>query len=221
MIAKFEKESQQLGKGSFKDAWIRDNPKAERERGITTDISLKSETSKCHFTIINPPGHRDFVKKMTTGASQADVAVLVVASASGEFEVDVSKNGQTREHILLSYTLGVHRMIVADNRMDEKTVNYSEKRHNEIKMETSNFLKHTGFNPDKTSLIPTSGFNGDNTIERSRRCRGTRSRRSLSRLTTSRSLSALLRSLCVLRCRTSTRSLALGLSLSVVMRRVS
>ena len=86
------------------------NTKAERERGITIDISLwKFETSKYYFTIIDAPGHRDFIKNMITGTSQADVAVLVVASASGEFEAGISKNGQTREHILLSYTLGVKR----------------------------------------------------------------------------------------------------------------
>ena len=168
-IEKFEKESQQLGKCSFKYAWVLDNLKAERERGITIDISLwKFETSKYYFTIIDAPGHRDFIKNMITGTSQADVAVLVVASASGEFEAGISKNGQTHEHILLSYTLGVKQMIVAVNKMDEKTVNYSEKRYNEIKTEISNFLKRTGFNPDKIPFVPISGFNGDNMIERSK-----------------------------------------------------
>ena len=103
---------------------------------------------------------------MTTGTSQADVAVLVVASASGEFDAGVSKNGQTREHILLSYTLGVKQMIAAVNQMDEKTANYSEKRDNEIKTDISNFLKRTGCNPDKISFVPISGFNGNNMIER-------------------------------------------------------
>ena len=105
---------------------------------------------------------------MTTGTSQADVAVLVVASASGEFEAGISKNGPTREHILLSYTLGVKQMNVAVNRMDVKTVNYSEKRDYEIKTEINNFLKSTGFNPDKNPFVPISGFNGDNMIERSK-----------------------------------------------------
>ena len=105
---------------------------------------------------------------MTTGTSQADVAVLVVASASGEFDAGVSKNGQTREHILLSYTLGVKQMIAAVNKMDEKTANYSEKRDNEIKTDISNFLKRTGCNPDKISFVPISGFNGNNMIERSK-----------------------------------------------------
>ncbi|EMS16414.1 elongation factor 1-alpha 1, putative, partial [Entamoeba histolytica HM-3:IMSS] len=102
-----------MGKGSFKYAWVLDNLKAERERGITIDISLwKFETSKYYFTIIDAPGHRDFIKNMITGTSQADVAILIVAAGTGEFEAGISKNGQTREHILLSYTLGVKQMIV-------------------------------------------------------------------------------------------------------------
>ena len=127
MVEKFEKESQQLGKGSFKYALALDNMKAERERGITIDISLwKFETSKYYFTIIDAPVHRDFIKNMTTGMMQTDVAILVVASASGEFEAVTSKNGQTRELILLSYILGIKQMNVAANNMDEKAVNYRE-----------------------------------------------------------------------------------------------
>ena len=167
-IEKFEKESAELGKGSFKYAWVLDNLKAERERGITIDISLwKFETNKYYFTIIDAPGHRDFIKNMITGTSQADVAILIVASGAGEFEAGISKNGQTREHILLSYTLGVKQMIVGVNKMDDKTTNYSEKRYTEIKQEISAFLKRTGYNPDKIPFVPISGFNGDNMIERS------------------------------------------------------
>ncbi|KAL7719203.1 Elongation factor 1-alpha [Entamoeba marina] len=168
VIDKFEKESAQMGKGSFKYAWVLDNLKAERERGITIDISLwKFQTNKYYFTIIDAPGHRDFIKNMITGTSQADVAILIVASGSGEFEAGISKNGQTREHILLSYTLGVRQMIVAVNKMDDKSVNFSEKRFNEIKTEISNFLKKTGYNPAKIPFVPISGFCGDNMIEKS------------------------------------------------------
>ena len=155
-IERFEKGSQQLGKGSFLYARVLDNPKADRERGITIDISLwKFETSKYYFTIIGVPGHRDFIRNMNTGTSQGDVAVLVVASASSEYETGISKNGQTCEHILLSNTLGVKQMIVAVNKMDKKTVNYSDKGHNKIKTELSYFLKRTGFNPDKIRLSPS------------------------------------------------------------------
>jgi len=104
---------------------------------------------------------------MITGTSQADVAILVVASPNGEFEAEIGKTGQTREHILLSYTLGVEQMIVAVNKMDEKTVNCAEKRFIDVKTEVSGFLKRTGFNPDKINFVAISGFNGDNMIDRS------------------------------------------------------
>merc|ERR1711935_760753 len=165
-IEKFEKEAAELGKGSFKYAWVLDKLKAERERGITIDIALwKFEASKYYFTIIDAPGHRDFIKNMITGTSQADLAVLIVASSTGEFEAGISKDGQTREHALLAYTLGVKRMRVAMNKMDNTTPPYSEARYNEIKAEVSNFLKKTGYDPDKIPFIPISGFHGDNMIE--------------------------------------------------------
>nr|BAN38833.1 elongation factor 1-alpha 1 [Entamoeba histolytica] len=163
-IEKFEKESAEMGKGSFKYAWVLDNLKAERERGITIDISLwKFETSKYYFTIIDAPGHRDFIKNMITGTSQADVAILIVAAGTGEFEAGISKNGQTREHILLSYTLGVKQMIVGVNKMD--AIQYKQERYEEIKKEISAFLKKTGYKPDKIPFVPISGFQGDNMIE--------------------------------------------------------
>ncbi|EGR32437.1 hypothetical protein IMG5_083250 [Ichthyophthirius multifiliis] len=167
-IEKFEKESSEAGKGSFKYAWVLDKLKAERERGITIDISLwKFETAKYHFTIIDAPGHRDFIKNMITGTSQADVAILMIASPQGEFEAGISKDGQTREHALLAFTLGVKQMVVCMNKMDEKTVNYSEERYQEIKKELSDYLKKVGYKPDTIPFIPISGFNGDNMLERS------------------------------------------------------
>merc|ERR1712174_183345 len=142
--------------------------KAERERGITIDIALwKFESPKYAFTVIDAPGHRDFIKNMITGTSQADVAVLVIASGTGEFEAGIAKNGQTREHALLSFTLGVKQMICAINKMDDKSVNYSENRYNEIKNEVSGFLKKIGYNPNKIPFVPISGWNGDNMLERS------------------------------------------------------
>jgi elongation factor 1-alpha len=167
-IEKFEKEAADMGKASFKYAWVMDKLKSERERGITIDISLwQFETPKYHFTIIDAPGHRDFIKNMITGTSQADCAILMIASPQGEFEAGISKEGQTREHALLAFTLGVKQMIVCCNKMDEKTVNFSEERYNEIKKEVSEFLKKVGYKPDDVPFIPISGWNGDNMLERS------------------------------------------------------
>merc|ERR1719181_1774010 len=136
VIDQFEKEAAELGKASFKYAWVLDKLKSERERGITIDISLwKFQTKKYYFTIIDAPGHRDFIKNMITGTSQADCAILMIASPPGEFEAGISKDGQTREHALLSFTLGVKQMIVCMNKMDEKTVSYNQDRYEEIKKE--------------------------------------------------------------------------------------
>jgi len=167
-IEKFEKEAKEMGKASFKYAWVLDKLKAERERGITIDIALwKFESPKYYFTIIDAPGHRDFIKNMITGTSQADCAVLIIAAGQGEFEAGISKNGQTREHALLAYTLGVKQMIVAINKMDDKSVNFAESRYKEIMTETSTFLKKIGYNPEKIPFIPISGWNGDNMLEKS------------------------------------------------------
>jgi elongation factor 1-alpha len=167
-IEKFEKEANEMGKGSFKYAWVLDKLKAERERGITIDIALwKFETKKYYFTIIDAPGHRDFIKNMITGTSQADCAILMIAGAQGEFEAGYAKNGQTREHALLAYTLGVKEMIVCINKMDDKTVNYAEARYTEIKDELSKFLTKCGYKTKDMDFVPISGWVGDNMIERS------------------------------------------------------
>jgi elongation factor 1-alpha len=167
-IEKFEKEAQEMGKGSFKYAWVLDKLKAERERGITIDIALwKFETAKYYITIIDAPGHRDFIKNMITGTSQADCAVLVVACGTGEFEAGISKNGQTREHALLAYTLGVKQMIVACNKMDTTEPPYSEARFNEVCTEVSSYVKKVGYNPKAVVFVPVSGWHGDNMLEAS------------------------------------------------------
>jgi len=165
-IEKFEKESAEMGKGSFKYAWVLDKLKAERERGITIDIALwKFETPKYYVTVIDAPGHRDFIKNMITGTSQADCGVLIVAAGTGEFEAGISKEGQTREHALLANTLGVKQLIVAVNKMD--STKYSESRFDEIVKEVSNFIKKVGYNPKSVPFVPISGFHGDNMIEAS------------------------------------------------------
>jgi len=167
-IEKFEKESSEMGKGSFKYAWVLDKLKAERERGITIDIALwKFETNKYYVTIIDAPGHRDFIKNMITGTSQADCAVLIVAAGTGEFEAGISKNGQTREHVLLCFTLGVKQLVVAVNKMDSTEPKYSEARFGEITKEVRAYVKKVGYNPDAVPMIPISGFHGDNMLEQS------------------------------------------------------
>ena len=167
-IEKFEKESAEMGKSSFKYAWVLDKLKAERERGITIDIALwKFETAKFNFTIIDAPGHRDFIKNMITGTSQADVAILVIDSTVGGFEAGIDKNGQTREHALLAFTLGVKQMIVAINKMDDKSNNYSKDRYEEIKAELTRFLGNTGYKTETIPFVPISGWTGDNMLEKS------------------------------------------------------
>ena len=167
-IAKFEKEAAETGKASFKYAWVLDKLKAERERGITIDIALwKFQSDKRVFTIIDAPGHRDFIKNMITGTSQADAAVLMIASDVGGFEAGFSKDGQTREHALLAQTMGVKQMIVAVNKMDDTSVNYSQARYDEIKGELTIYLKKVGYNVANIPFIPISGWVGDNMIEAS------------------------------------------------------
>jgi len=169
VIEKFEKEAQEMGKGSFKYAWVLDKLKAERERGITIDIALwKFETEKYYVTIIDAPGHRDFIKNMITGTSQADCAVLIVAAGHGEFEAGISKDGQTREHALLAYTLGVKQMIVGVNKMDSTSpAPYAEARFLEIRKEVQGYVKKIGYNPKEIIFCPISGWHGDNMLEKS------------------------------------------------------
>jgi len=167
-IKAFEDEAAKLGKGTFKYAWVLDNLKEERERGVTIDLRfLKFETNKFYFTIIDAPGHRDFVKNMITGASQADAAVLFVSAKKGEFEAGIGPGGQTREHAFLAFTLGVRQVVVAVNKMDDITVNWSKERYEEIKNEVTRMLKMVGFKVDKVSFVPTSGWTGDNLAKKS------------------------------------------------------
>jgi elongation factor 1-alpha len=165
-IEKFEKEAKLIGKESFKYAWVLDKLKAERERGITIDIALwKFESQKYSFTIIDAPGHRDFIKNMITGTSQADVAILVIAGGAGEFEAGFGKEGQTREHALLAYTMGIKQVILAVNKMD--ACDFSEERFNDIKKEVIDYLKKIGFQEKNVNAVPYSGWTGDGLIEKS------------------------------------------------------
>lgn len=164
-IQKFEKEAELIGRGSFKFAWVLDKLKEERERGVTIDLAFyKFQTKKYYFTIIDAPGHRDFVKNMITGTSQADAAVLVISAGTGEFEAGISAIGQTREHALLAKTLGVDQIIVAVNKMD--LAEYKQERYEEIKSEMERNLKLFGFDTNKILYVPVSGIKGDNLNEK-------------------------------------------------------
>jgi elongation factor 1-alpha len=165
-IKAYEEEAKKMGKEAFKFAWVLDNLKEERERGLTIDLRfLKFETKKYYFTVIDAPGHRDFIKNMITGASQADGAVLFVSAKRGEFEAGIGPGGQTREHGFLAFTLGVRQLIVAVNKMDDASVNWSQERYNEVKNEVSRMLKMVGYKTEKIPFVPTSGWTGDNLVK--------------------------------------------------------
>jgi len=169
-IRQYEEEAKKIGKETFKFAWVLDRLKEERERGLTIDLThLRFETKKYYFTIIDAPGHRDFVKNMITGASQADAAILVVSAKKGEFEAGIGPGGQTREHAFLAFTMGVRQMVVAVNKMDDPTVNWSQERYEEVKNEVARMLKLVGYKVDKIPFVPVSGWTGDNLVERSDR----------------------------------------------------
>src|SRR5213083_336723 len=166
-IDQYAKESEKTGAGeTFKFAWVLDTIKEERERGVTIDLSFqKFETTKNFFTIIDAPGHRDFIKNMITGASEADVAILVVSVKPGETEAATDPGGQAREHAFLSRTLGVGQIVVALNKMDDS--GYSEARYNEVKETVDKMLKLVSYNVSKISFIPVSGWKGDNLVKKS------------------------------------------------------
>ena len=168
LMKQLEEEAQKKGKESFKFAWVLDRLKEERERGVTIDLTfVKFETKKYYFTIIDAPGHRDFVKNMITGASQADAAIVVVSARPGEFEAGMSPEGQTREHLILAKTMGIDQLIVVINKMDATQPAYDKKRYEQIKAILSKFMKGLGYDPTKIPFIPASAWTGENLIERS------------------------------------------------------
>ncbi len=156
-IDKFRAEAEAKGKATFEFAWVMDDLKEERERGVTIDIAHRRfDTQKYYFTIIDAPGHRDFVKNMITGTSQADGAVLVCSAADGVQD-------QTREHVYLSKTLGITQLICAINKMDRQEVQFKEAKFNEVKDELTKLLKSVGFKVDtQVVFVPISAFKDDN-----------------------------------------------------------
>ncbi len=158
-MRKLKEKAAELGKSGFEFAFAMDNLKEERERGVTIDLAHKKfDTENKSFTIIDAPGHKDFIKNMITGASQADAAVVVVAATD-------SVMAQTKEHIFLCKTLGVHKLIIAVNKID--AVDYSEEKYNKVKEDVTALLKTVGYKPDETPFIPMSAYQGDNVVKES------------------------------------------------------
>jgi elongation factor 1-alpha len=178
-IEKLKAEADAIGKSSFAFAFYMDTQKEERARGVTIACTTKEFfTDSYHYTVIDAPGHRDFIKNMITGASQADVAILMVP-ADGNFTTSIAKGdakagevqGQTRQHSVLINLLGVKQLIIGVNKMDCSSANYDEKRYNEIRDEIRHMLKKVGWKKDfvdtQVPIIPISGWMGDNLITKS------------------------------------------------------
>jgi elongation factor 1-alpha len=156
VIEKFKKQAEEKGKATFEFAWVMDSLKEERERGVTIDVSHKRfDTDKYYFTVIDAPGHRDFVKNMITGTSQADAAVVVCSAIEGP-------QAQTREHVFLAKTLGVKQIIIAINKMDAIKPAYDEAQFNKVKDAIGQLLKSVGFKLDEIPIVPLSAYKGDN-----------------------------------------------------------
>ncbi|OPY30867.1 MAG: Elongation factor 1-alpha [Methanomassiliicoccales archaeon PtaU1.Bin124] len=161
VIEKFRKEAEEKGKATFEFAWVMDNLKEERERGVTIDVSHKKfTTDKYYFTVIDAPGHRDFVKNMITGTSQADAAIVVCSAIEGP-------QAQTKEHIFLAKTLGVKQIIIAINKMDAIKPAYDEAQYKKVVGEVSNLLKAVGYKLEEVPFIPISAYTGENIVKAS------------------------------------------------------
>lgn len=168
-VNKLVKEAEKAGKGSFALAWIMDQTSEERSHGVTVDICATDfETDKTRFTAIDAPGHKDFVPQMIGGVSQADFALLVVDSITGEFEAGFAMDGQTKEHTILAKNLGIEKICVAVNKMDKEE--WNEARYEAIKAQLQEYLssEEVGFLPEQIDCIPISGLSGNNVVKRDR-----------------------------------------------------
>ncbi len=158
-MRKLKEKAKEMKKETFEFAFVMDGLKEERERGLTIDLMHKEfQTDKYYFTIIDCPGHRDFVKNMITGASQADAAILVVSAKDSVQE-------QTREHLYLSKVLGIGQMIVAINKMD--AINYDESQYKKVEEDVKKLLTSIGYDAGKIPFIPVSAYVGDNVTKKS------------------------------------------------------
>ncbi|WOL20191.1 eukaryotic peptide chain release factor GTP-binding subunit [Canna indica] len=163
-IQKYEKEAKDKSRESWYMAYIMDTNEEERTKGITVEVGRAHfETESTRFTILDAPGHKSYVPNMISGASQADIGVLVISARKGEFETGFEKGGQTREHVLLAKTLGVVKLIVVVNKMDDSTVGWSKERFDEIESKMIPFLRSSGYNVKKdVQFLPISGLLGSN-----------------------------------------------------------
>lgn len=165
-MRKLKERAKEVGKPGFEFAFVMDSLEEEQKRGLTIDLSHKKfQTAKYFITIIDAPGHRDFIKNMITGASQADAAVLVVSANKGEAEAGLDAKGQTSEHIFLAKTLGVNQLIVSVNKMD--MARYGEARFNEVKVKISERLKAVGFKLEEIQFVPAAAYLGENIAKKS------------------------------------------------------
>ncbi|WJX48502.1 hypothetical protein P8452_35057 [Trifolium repens] len=163
-IQKYEKEAKDKSRESWYMAYIMDTNEEERVKGKTVEVGRAHfETDTTRFTILDAPGHKSYVPNMISGASQADIGVLVISARKGEFETGYERGGQTREHVQLAKTLGVTKLLVVVNKMDDPTVNWSKERYDEIESKMVPFLKQSGYNVKKdVSFLPISGLMGLN-----------------------------------------------------------
>jgi len=178
-MQKLRDEAEKLGKGSFAFAFYMDRQKDERERGVTISVTTKEFFTKSyHYTVLDAPGHRDFIKNMITGASQADIALIMIP-ADGNFATSIAKGnhkagevqGQTRQHSLLINLLGIKQIIIGVNKMDCDLAGYKEGRYTEVKEEMANVLTRVGWKKEfvdkQVPFLPISGWKGDNLISKS------------------------------------------------------
>jgi len=164
-VSNNQRQSEKAGKGSFAYAWAFDALPEERARGVTIDVGIDSfSTPHRRFTLIDAPGHRDFIPNMISGASQADTALLVVDASTGAFESGFNEGGQTREHALLVRSFGVQQLVVAVNKLD--AVGWSQSRFDEIVDMLQPFLVQAGFSQSKLTFIPCGAMLGENLVRR-------------------------------------------------------
>lgn len=167
-MEKYEREAKEAGRETWYLSWALDSTPQERSKGKTVEVGRAYfETATRRYTILDAPGHKTYVPSMISGAAQADVAILVISARKGEFETGFEKGGQTREHVMLVKTVGVSKIVVVINKMDDITVGWEQARFNEIKEKITPFIKAAGFSPKTdVTFIPISAFTGLNLKER-------------------------------------------------------